>query len=192
MIGNVFQIFGSIVAIYQNFIQADSNTLVSIKEATIGFGCTCCWIYLIKFFTYDKQFAATTRILKSSTAETMKFFIGILPVFLGFAFLGRCLFWKYEKFESLQHTIVALFSMMAGDILREAYTDTSPEGILSVIYLSLFIVLFMSIVHNIFISIISGGFKNRYLEQRYQSLFDTYSLGDKNEVSKWNVDEREV
>jgi len=192
MVGNVFQIFGSIVAIYQNFVQAESNALVNLKEATIGFGCTCCWIYLIKFFTYDKQFAETTRLLKNSTAETMKFFIGILPVFMAFAFLGRCLFWKYEKFETLEHTIVALFSMMAGDVLRETYTDTSPEGVLSVVYISIWIVLFMSVVHNVFISIISGSFKNRYLEERYQSYFDAYSLGDKNEVSKWNIDQKEV
>ena len=192
MIGNVFQIFGSVVAIYQNFVQADSNTLMSVKEASIGFGCTSCWIYLIKFFTYDKKFAETTRLLKNSTMETLKFFVGVLPVFLAFAFLGRCLFWKYEKFENLQHTIVALAAIMAGDVLKETYTDTSPEGILSVVYISIWIVLFMSVVHNVFISIISGGFKNRYLEERYQKLFDTYSLGEKSEVSKWGFNDKDA
>lgn len=56
---------------------------------------------------------------------------------------------------------------MAGDIIDESYTDTAAEGVLSVAYLTIWIILFMAAVHNVFISIISEGFRNKFLEDRY-------------------------
>ena len=81
---------------------------------------------------------------------------------------------------------------MAGDIINETYTDTNAEGILASVYLTIWIILFMSAVHNVFISIISEGFRNKFLEDRYQELFNLYALGDKDAVSKWNIDNKEV
>jgi len=115
-----------------------------------------------------------------------------MPIYMGFVFLGRCLFWKYEKFESTDQAIIALFSIMAGDIIDESYTDTAAEGVLSVVYLTIWIILFMAAVHNVFISIISEGFRNKFLEDRYQELFNLYALGDKEIVSSWKVDEKEM
>lgn len=192
MLGNVFQILGSVVSIYQNFTPQDSNAVISIKESCVGIGCMCCWFNIIKYLTYNKEFKATTNILSASTLEFLKFLVGVVPLYLAFVFLGRCLFWKYEKFESTNHAIVALFSIMAGDIVDETYTDTSAEGILSTIFLTVWILLFMSAVHNVFISIISEGFRNKFLEDRYQELFNLYALGDKDEVSKWNVNQKDL
>jgi len=107
---------------------------------------------------------------------------------MAFVFLGRCFFWQYEKFETTQHAVVALFAIMAGDIIDETYTDTAAQGIFSLIYLTVWLLLFMSAVHNVFISIISEGFRNKFLEDRYNELFNMYCLGDKNEGSKFNVD----
>ena len=188
MVGNVFQILGSMVSVYLNFTPENSNAIISIKESCVGIGCMCCWFNLIKYLTYNKEFKATTNILNASTKEFLKFLVGVIPLYLGFVFLGRCLFWKYEKFESTNHAIVALFAIMAGDIVDESYTDTSAEGILSTIYLTVWIILFMSAVHNVFISIISEGFRNKFIEDRYQELFNLYALGDKDAVSKWKID----
>ena len=192
MIGNVFQIFGSIVAIYQNLVQTNTNILLGIRQACIGFGAMCTWFCLIKYFSENKQFKATTNLLAESTIGVFKFVIGILPLYIAFVFLGRCLFWKSEKFESTQHAFVALFAIVGGDILDETYTDIAAEGFLSVVFLTVWIVLFMSSVHNVFISIISNGFRNKFLEERYQELFDLYSLGDRDAVSKWNINEKEM
>lgn len=191
MVGNVFQILGSIIAVYQNFTPEDSNTIITIKESCVGIGCMCCWFNLIKYLTYNKSFKSTTNILGVSTLEFIRFLIGIIPLYLAFVFLGRCLFWKYEKFESTTHAIIALFSMMTGDIIDETYTDTTAEGILSSVYLTIWIILFMSAVHNVFISIISEGFRNKFLEDRYQELFNLYALGDEDALAKVKVTQQD-
>jgi len=192
MIGNVFQIFGSIVAIYQNLVQTNTNILLGIRQGCIGFGCLCTWFCLIKYFTENKQFKTTTNLLAQSTIAVLKFCVGVIPVYLAFTFLGRCLFWRTEKFESTQHAFVALFSILAGDILDETYEDTEADGVLSVVFITIWIILFMSSVHNMFISIISNGFRNKFLEERYQELFELYSLGDREAVSKWKINEKEM
>ncbi len=188
MIGNLFQILGSMISVFQNFIPANSTMFLSIKETFVGIGCRCCWFNLIKYLTYNKQFKTTTDILSISMRELVRFLVGVIPFYLGFVFLGRCLFWKYEKFESTQHAIVALFSIMTGDIVDESYTDTNGEGILSKVYITIWIILFMLAVHNVFISIISEGFRNKFIETRYQELFNMYALGDTDSISKLKVD----
>jgi len=190
MLGNIFQILGSIIAIYQNFTPDTSSAILSIKEACVGLGCMCCWFNIIKYLSYNKDFKATTNILSRSTTDFLKFLVGIIPLYMAFVFLGRCIFWKYEKFETTQHAIVALFAIMAGDIIDETYTDTAAEGIFSLIFLTVWLLLFMSAVHNVFISIISEGFRSKFLEDRYQELFNMYALGGKNEVSKVNTDDQ--
>ncbi len=192
MIGNIFQIFGSIVAIYQNCVQTNTNILLGMRQACIGLGCMCTWVYLIKYFTYNERFLMTTSILADSTVKVIKFVIGITPVYLAFVFMGRCFFWKTEKFESTQQAFAVLFSMMAGDVLEETYIDTKESGFLSPLYMTFWILLFMSAVHNVFISIISNGFRNKFLEDRYQEMFELYTEGDRAAVSKWNIDVNKV
>ena len=192
MIGNIFQILGSIISIYENLMPADTSSIVDIKETCIGLGCMCVWFSLIKFLNYNKDFRTTTSILSNSASNFFKFVIGVMPLYMGFVYLGRCLFWKYYKFESTDQAIVALFSIMAGDIIDESYTDTAAEGVLSILYLTIWIILFMAAVHNVFISIISEGFRNKFLEDRYQELFNLYALGDKDVVSNWRINEKDM
>jgi hypothetical protein len=40
----------------------------------------------------------------------------------------------------------------------------------------------MAAAHNVFISIISEGFRSKFLEDRYQELFNLYAIGDKDQV----------
>ena len=178
LITNVFQIFGSIIAMYQNSASEDSAS-INFKEICIGLGTTLCWFSLVKYFSYNNKFKTTMGLLSSSLIGVLKFFIGILPLFMGFVFLGRCLFWKYEKYESTRHAIVVLFSMMAGDIIDETFTDTGAEGFLSIAFEACWMILFMCAVHNVFISILSGGFTTNLLEDRYKELFDQYSIDSK-------------
>lgn len=100
MVGNIFQILGSIISIYENIMPSSTLDIVDVKETCIGLGCMCCWFQIIKFLNYNKDFRQTTSILSTSTSNFFKFLIGVMPIYMGFVYLGRCLFWKYQKFES--------------------------------------------------------------------------------------------
>lgn len=179
IVGNCSQIIGSAIALVEIRIPPTivDVTMFNTKISLIGFGCMCAWMMIIYYLDYNESFQSTTRIIKSSSIAFIKFLVGVIPVYMAFVFLGRCLFWKYTKFESTNQAVVALFAIIAGDIIDETYTDTSGEGIISAIYLTTFIILFMGAVHNVIISIVSDGFKNKFLEERYQKLFNLYALG---------------
>ena len=179
IVGNCAQILGSCVALCELFVPSDllDFKMFNVKIALIGFGCMCSWLMIIYYLDYNKNFQSTTKIIKSSSVGFIKFLVGVLPVYMAFVFLGRCLFWKYSKFETTNQAIIALFAIIAGDIVDETYTDTSGEGLVSGIYLTAFIILFMGAVHNVIISIVSDGFRNKFLEERYQKLFSLYALG---------------
>ena len=57
--------------------------------------------------------------------------MSIVPVFIGFSFLGMCLFWKSHNFSTPGETLFTLFSMMYGDVIRETFTDISFEKYLA-------------------------------------------------------------
>ena len=75
---------------------------------------------------------------------------------------------------------------MAGDIIDDTYQDLEAEGAIASIFVTAYIILFMAAVHNVFISIISEGFRNKFLEDRYQQLFNIYALGPQ----KLDIDEK--
>lgn len=179
IIGNCAQILGSAVALSETLVPPSmiDFTMFNTKISLIGFGCMCAWMMIIYYLDYNKSFQSTTDIIKSSSVGFIKFIVGVIPVYMAFVFLGRCLFWKYSKFETTNQAVISLFSIIAGDIIDETYTDVSGEGIISGVYLTAFIILFMGAVHNVIISIVSDGFRNKFLEERYQKLFSLYALG---------------
>ena len=49
--------------------------------------------------------------------------VGIFPFFIGFVFLGLCLFWEVKQFKNPSQAMFTLFSMMNGDAISDVYRD---------------------------------------------------------------------
>ena len=107
-----------------------------------------------------------TIIIKEILPEIIYFFIGFLPIFLGYMFLGVCLFYKFQLFKNLNQSFLALFSLMQGDMIFQCYSFMIEEGIIGQLFLYSYLVFFMIIVQNIFVSILcSRIFENRTKEK---------------------------
>lgn len=187
ILGNFLQVFGCILAIFQT-IPVSTNSVVSIKEIFLGLGCFAAWVKLASYFEYGNRNAyLMTNTLKYAFPNILKFIFGILPLIFGYVYLGRCLFWRYQKFESASQTFVTLFSFMAGDSVRDGFTDTWAEGFWSKIYLFTFNILFISAVHNVFIGIICEAFD----EQRQDKGYEGPSATKSRKAGAWKKFERE-
>ena len=153
IISNICQIVGSISGLLEN---DDMNNYMDIL---IGFGVMLCYISLGKYLDYNTKYALLYQTLKHSISYVIPFFVGIMPVFIGFTFLGLCLFWNSERFTNVTDTMKALFAIVNGDSIYDIIVDiTEKSNFFGQIYGYLFTILFIVVVMNVFISIIQDAY----------------------------------
>eukprot|EP01017_Pseudomicrothorax_dubius_P004914 TRINITY_DN11117_c0_g1_i3.p1 TRINITY_DN11117_c0_g1~~TRINITY_DN11117_c0_g1_i3.p1 ORF type:complete len:579 (+),score=109.86 TRINITY_DN11117_c0_g1_i3:406-2142(+) len=186
--GNFFQVLGALLSLF-NFLPLMTTSVTSFGDLLLGLGCFAAWIKISSYLEYsNRNTYLLTSTLKYAFPGILKFIFGVAPLILGYVYLGRCLFWKYEKFESSSQTFITLFSFMTGDSVRDGFSDTASEGILSRVFLYSFDVLFILAVHNMFIGIICEAFE----EQRAQKgVYDGPSLVKSRKQAAWNKFESE-
>ena len=124
----------------------------------IGFGAMLCYISLGKYLNKTK-YGLFYLSLKYSLPNIIPFFIGIMPIFIGFTFLGLCLFWNSERFTNVTDVMKALFAIVNGDSIYDIIVDiTDKSNFFGQIYGFLFTILFIVVVMNVFISIIQEAY----------------------------------
>ncbi len=63
--------------------------------------------------------------MKAAMPIVMRAMIGIMPFFIGYVFLGLCLFWQSSSFNCPSNAVWTLFAMMNGDSLTDTFQDVS-------------------------------------------------------------------
>ena len=153
IISNICQIIGSILGLLEN-----DNMNGSI-DIFIGFGVMLCYICLGKYLDYNTKYALFYQTLKRSIPNVVPFFIGIMPIFIGFTFLGLCLFWNSERFTNVTNVMKALFAIVNGDSVYDIIVDiTDKNNFFGQVYGYLFTILFIVVVMNVFIAIIQEAY----------------------------------
>ena len=152
IISNIFQIIGSVLNLVEN------NNMNGSIDICIGFGVMLCYISLGKYLDTTK-YGLFYQTLKHSITNIIPFFIGIMPIFIGFTFLGLCLFWNSERFTNVTDVMKALFAIVNGDSIYDIIVDiTDKSNFFGQIYGFLFTILFIVVVMNVFISIIQEAY----------------------------------
>lgn len=101
--------------------------------------------------------------------------VGIVPVLIGFAFLGLSLFWDSARFKSFGTALFTCFAAMNGDSLLDIFYDmTSFRFLLGMAYLMIFTFCGIAIVQNIFFIMIEHGFLGIKYARSYQWLHEKY------------------
>lgn len=153
IIGNICQIIGSILGLLEN------DNMNGSMDTLIGFGVMLCYISLGKYLDYNTKYALLYQTLKRSVPNVIPFFIGIMPIFIGFTFLGLCLFWNSERFTNVTDVMKALFSIINGDSVYDIIVDiTDKSKFFGQLYGYLFTILFIVVVMNVFIAIIQEAY----------------------------------
>ena len=75
----------------------------------------------MQYLRYSDNMDIMTSTLVHSWQNIFMFLIGVLPFFMGFVYLGQCIFWKYTKFEDTASSVVTLFALSNGDIVNDTF-----------------------------------------------------------------------
>lgn len=113
IIANLFLIAGTILYIVNRFKR------ILMSETLLGFGCMLTWISFSRYIENATEYSFVNRTMKAALPIVMRTMIGILPFFIGFAFLGLCLFWESSRFSCTSNALFTLFAMMNGDAISD-------------------------------------------------------------------------
>ena len=119
--GHFFQLLGSLVSFLDDLVDYEL-VIFSYKQYLIGFSVMFAWITIIQYLQYNDEVNLLTATLSSSFENLFMFLLGVMPFFIGFAYLGSTMFWKYKKFEDASSSVITLFSILNGDIVNDTFS----------------------------------------------------------------------
>jgi hypothetical protein len=174
IIGNILQLCGSCLALnYSNEVSTNIAIL-------IGSGCFFACLSTGKYIQFQPEYSTIYEALRLSFPVVTRYLIGVFPIYLGFLFLGLCLFWRSERFDSTSRASYTLFSLVNGDAVFDSFTDLSSIGpILGSIFCYSFCIIFILIVLNIFISIIEEAYVVNKLRNKTSWIFQHVKIEPK-------------
>jgi hypothetical protein len=113
-----------------------------------------------------KRIILMYELIKMSIMRVVEFLMSFLIIFMGYVFLGMCLFPKVDHFSSMSSSVVTLAAMMAGDSIAEMTFDSAQKQnrLLVIVYIFSYIILFMHAIHNTLISILKEYFVLKKIE----------------------------
>jgi hypothetical protein len=82
---------------------------------------------ILRFIDTDAKLYSAPQTIKTAAPIILRILVGVIPIFIGFGFLGMSLFWATLEFQSPSDAFFSLFAMMYGDALRDIYGKVSFE-----------------------------------------------------------------
>jgi len=156
-VGNIFQIISSLIIVLTFFVPITSQNFY-VANVTLGFSAFFTWVQFLQYLKFWKDVTLITTTMYES-ASNLKVFFGIsFPTFIGMGILAYSLFWKYEKFISLGESLKSLYEMAGGDIVHETYLETWDEGVMSTLFLTIYMILFFTALMNILVAVMMEGY----------------------------------
>lgn len=137
-VGNLFQIFSGIILII------NQSTLLKVNEVLVGFGCFFAWIGVIRFLNHTSHSYTIVNTLSRSVGTIGCYIIGIVPIFMGYAFLAMCAFWKTGIYYNTPMALLANYAVVNGDSVY-AFSDAALQetAFLGQLYYYTFVVFFI-------------------------------------------------
>ena len=98
-------------------------------ELLIGLGACLNWIAVIKYFAYSKSYSTVMKTLKEAIPMNVRLYVGIVPIFIGYALLCVTVFWNDRHyFTTFADSCYTLFAMMNGDSILDNFQATSSKN----------------------------------------------------------------
>jgi len=160
----IVSIFGNICNIIASILSMIEISAIDLGDSSVeifsGLGCMLSWVNLVRYFEYNKKYYILIMSLKRAAPNVFRFFIGALPVLVGYTMFGVANFSIIDRFRNVDQTLVTLFATLNGDELIVTFASIYPVNpIISRIYLYTFICIFIYAVLNIFIFIVEEAFQ---------------------------------
>mmetsp|Transcript_21662 Transcript_21662/g.33340 ORF Transcript_21662/g.33340 Transcript_21662/m.33340 type:complete len:288 (+) Transcript_21662:810-1673(+) len=160
ILGNLAQIIGCGYSIFRNnldMVTADQN---------LGIGCMLAWWTMLRYIMKTTSLKAMLSSFKKAAPYVIRALISMIPLFIGFAFLGMAVFWESRRFKDFSVSCYTLFALMHGDMIYDTYNDMIQiNSLFAQIYLYSYIFVSICVIANIFTIIIEEG----YMKQKYDN-----------------------
>ena len=167
IIGNLAQLLGSVMSLF------DDLNVTSYTNFFIGYSSMSAFLCIGKYLDYNTKYASIYQTLTEAFPKVIKFFVGLLPIFIAFSFLGLCLFWRSERFTCLSDVIKTLYAIVNGDSIWDIISDiTGVSYFWGQIYGYLFTLLFLVVVMNVFISILQEAYTKIRMSSQSHWVYD--------------------
>mmetsp|Transcript_6106 Transcript_6106/g.7389 ORF Transcript_6106/g.7389 Transcript_6106/m.7389 type:complete len:196 (-) Transcript_6106:206-793(-) len=155
-----------------------------VHKVCSGLGCGLLWINLITYLSGFDHYYTLIVTLRRAIPRVFRFLVGVVPVFLGYAFFGMLYFGdKSDKFQSFSVSLITLFALLNGDEIRATLMDLLYEhAFIAQVYVYSFVCLFIYVVLNVFIAIVEESFFATRAKARSMATFA-------NEISNRGVNE---
>lgn len=153
LLSNILEIIACITFFFVSKVSMDTYF------RAVGFGCFFAWVTTIKYLEWSPNSYAIINTFKRSFSTLWRYVLGILPIFMAFVFLAMTLFWKTGNYNDVPTSMITSFALLNGDTVYGFFsTNVSVNYIGGYLYMFIFLVLFITAIHNLFISIIGEGF----------------------------------
>lgn len=176
ILANLFQLFGSLsnlITLYDFFDlnRSPDSTMSNNVELLIGMGCMLAWIGLIRYMETSDEYSILGKTFSIAMPNVTRTLISILPVLMGYTFLGLAIFWKSNRFSSATGVLTTLYALMFGDMVYDTFYDLSLTHFMySKIYLFSFVFFSVCVINSLFISVIEDA----YVSAKYTSRLDLF------------------
>lgn len=155
IVGNLCQIIGVVTA----FI--DSDMLNTRHQIIVGFGCWCAWVNIVRYLENSNESYALVHALQRSLGNLLWYFIGIVPIYMGFVFLGMSIFWNSGYFQNTVASMATTYAFLNGDTVYNIFTALQQENyFFGLLYSFFFILFFICCVQNLTIAMIQEGYQS--------------------------------
>lgn len=149
-----------------NFVQCASSALILstypnlyMESLLLGLGTFMCWITSLRFIAKTPQYYVLFKTIELSAPTIGKVLFGTLPVYIGYALTGACLFWRSERFQDTQASLISLLPMFWGNNIYDNYNSiTGYLSIFSQLYIYGYAIFFSCIVFNVFIATVTNQY----------------------------------
>eukprot|EP00854_Cymbomonas_tetramitiformis_P018637 gene18637-22248_t len=147
--GNVIQL-----AMALHYIFTGRPTGDSIYMMLLGIGNFLGWVNVVRYLDIGNQeFYKLVLTVERATPEILRCMASSMPIFIGFALMGIAIFsTEVDMFGNMLSTCRTLFALMNGDTVLDALVATDSVPYIGLLYTVTFMLFFMYIVMNIFVT----------------------------------------
>jgi len=117
------------------------------------------WWTMLRYLLKTEQYKSMLVSFQKAAPFLIRALISIVPLFIGYAFLGISYFWESRRFTSFSISCYTLFALMHGDMIWDTYNDMIQiDQLAAQLYLYSYIFIATCVICNIFTIIIEEGY----------------------------------
>eukprot|EP00826_Nyctotherus_ovalis_P017626 TRINITY_DN1519_c0_g3_i1.p1 TRINITY_DN1519_c0_g3~~TRINITY_DN1519_c0_g3_i1.p1 ORF type:complete len:400 (-),score=110.76 TRINITY_DN1519_c0_g3_i1:153-1352(-) len=166
LIATVFQICSVLLFIF------DHRKRISAACMLMGFGSFFSWVSILRYFQYDANYFFMFNAILTSSPTIIRYLLGAVLIFFGYGFFASSVFWRSHRYESTTRTMQIQFALLDGDSIYDTFADLTRYHFgLGQLYLYTYIIMFICVVQNLFVSIIQKVYSD-YRKEETRSIIE--------------------